>query len=66
MQSYKNGYSKISGEDPNADGYFQNVERVLAKQKNLRGEVDITEDEIIESETEEGTGSGVEGRDEKE
>jgi len=66
LKYYKNGYSKISGEDPNADGYFQNVERVLAKQKNLRGEVDITEDEIIESETEEGTGSGVEGRDENE
>jgi len=66
LKYYKNGYSKISGEDPNADGYFQNVERVLAKQKSLRGEVDTIEDEIIESETEEGTGSGVEGSDEKE
>lgn len=66
LKYYKNGYSKISGEDPNADGYFQNVERVLAKQKSLRGEVDINEDEIIESETEEGTGSGVEGSDEGE
>ncbi|MDX5585898.1 MAG: alpha/beta hydrolase-fold protein [Aureibaculum sp.] len=66
LKYYKNGYSKISGEDPNADGYFQNVERVLAKQKSLRGEVDTIEDEIIESENEEGTGSGVEGSDEKE
>ena len=66
LKYYKNGYSKISGEDPNADGYFQNVERVLAKQKSLRGEVDINEDEIIENETEEGTGSGVEGSDEGE
>ena len=66
LKYYKNGYSKISGEDPNADGYFQNVERVLAKQKSLRGEVDITEDEIIENETEEGTGSGAEGSDERE
>ena len=66
LKYYKNGYSKISGEDPNADGYFQNVERVLAKQKSLRGEVDINEDEIIESETEEGTGSGAEGSDEGE
>jgi len=63
LKYYKNGYSKISGEDPNADGYFQNVERVLAKQKSLRGEVDNTEDEIIESENEEGTSSGVEGSD---
>ena len=63
LKYYKNGYSKISGEDPNADGYFQNVERVLAKQKSLRGEVDTNEDEIIESENEEGTGSGVEGSD---
>ncbi len=66
LKYYKNGYSKISGEDPNADGYFQNVERVLAKQKSLRGEVDTIEDEIIESENEEGTGSGVEGSDESE
>ena len=66
LKYYKNGYSKISGEDPNADGYFQNVERVLAKQKSLRGEVDTFEDEIIESENEEGTGSGVEGSDEGE
>jgi predicted alpha/beta superfamily hydrolase len=66
LKYYKNGYSKISGEDPNADGYFQNVERVLAKQKSLRGEVDIDEDEIIENETEEGTGSGAEGSDEGE
>lgn len=66
LKYYKNGYSKISGEDPNADGYFQNVERVLAKQKSLRGEVDTFEDEIIESENEEGTGSGVEGSDESE
>ncbi len=61
LKYYKNGYSKISGEDPNADGYFQNVERVLAKQKSLRGDVDTNEVEYIESETEEGTGSGAEG-----
>lgn len=48
LKYYKNGYSKISGEDPNADGYFQNVERILAKQKSLRGEVDEFEGEGIE------------------
>ena len=55
------GYSKISGEDPNAEGYFQNVERVLAKQKSLRGHVDDLEDDGVEYEEEtgeEGTGEG--------
>ena len=70
LKYYKNGYSKISGEDPNADGYFQNVERVLAKQKSLRGEVETNENEVIEGgiegETEEGTGSGIEGSSEEE
>lgn len=61
LKYYKNGYAKISGEDPNGDGYYQNVERVLAKQKSLRGDVD--ENEGIENETEEttseeGTGEG--------
>ena len=63
LKYYKNGYSKISGEDPNADGYFQNVERVLAKQKSLKGRVDDREDDGSEYETEdvkgeEGTGEG--------
>lgn len=56
LKYYKNGYSKISGEDPNADGYFQNVERVLAKQKSLRGQVDDLEDDGNEYETEKETG----------
>jgi len=66
LKYYKNGYSKISGEDPNADGYFQNVERILAKQKSLKGDVDINEDEGIEGETEEGNGTGIEGSSEEE
>jgi len=33
LKYYKNGFAKISSEDPNSDGYYQNVERVLAKQK---------------------------------
>ncbi|MBT8385067.1 MAG: hypothetical protein KJO83_05070 [Bacteroidia bacterium] len=56
LKYYKNGYAKISAEDPNGDGYYQNVERVLAKQKSIRGE-DEMEDEFIE-ESEEGTGEG--------
>ncbi len=37
LKYYKNGFAKISSEDPNSDGYYQNVERVLAKQKSLNG-----------------------------
>lgn len=52
LKYYKNGYAKISSEDPNADGYYQNVERILAKQKSLKVGL---EEEIIDenSETEE-------------
>lgn len=58
LKYYKNGFAKISSEDPNSDGYFQNVERVLAKQKSLdNGEVPEDEfeqeEEIIENEGEE-------------
>lgn len=56
LKYYKNGYAKISADDPNGDGYYQNVERVLAKQKSIRGE-DEMEDEFIE-EGEQGTGEG--------
>lgn len=59
LKYYKNGFAKISSEDPNSDGYYQNVERVLAKQKSLNnGELpeEELEEEIIESEEGEGTG----------
>ena len=56
LKYYKNGYSKISGEDPNAEGYFQNVERILAKQRSLKG-IDNVYDEF-ESEGEESAGEG--------
>ena len=36
LKYYKNGFAKISSEDPNSDGYYQNVERVLAKQKTFK------------------------------
>ena len=29
LKYYKNGYVKISDDNPNKDGYYQNVERVL-------------------------------------
>ena len=53
LKYYKNGYAKISAEDPNGDGYFQNVERVLAKTKQLKEPVEeevIEEDEVTETE----------------
>ena len=54
LKYYKNGYAKISAEDPNGDGYFQNVERVLAKQKSLNQDIEEPEEEGEDSE---GTGS---------
>ena len=51
LRYYKNGYAKISSDDPNADGYYQNVERVLAKTKKKNQPID---DEIEESDSEEG------------
>lgn len=50
LKYYKNGYAKISSNDPNADGYYQNVERVLAKTKKRDTPID---DEISEEETKE-------------
>ncbi len=41
LKYYKNGYAKIKNDDPNKDGYYQNVERVLAlreAQKNPKEE----------------------------
>lgn len=34
LKYYKNGYTKIDDDDPNKDGYYQNVERVLALRKS--------------------------------
>jgi len=31
IKYYKNGYMKLPEDDPNADGYYQNIERVLQK-----------------------------------
>lgn len=54
LKFYKNGYAKISSDDPNADGYYQNVERILAKVKKRNEPIDdeleetTTEDEEVE------------------
>ena len=31
LKYYKNGYMKLAGNDPNLDGYYENIERVLKK-----------------------------------
>ncbi len=60
LKYYKNGYAKISSDDPNADGYYQNVERVMAKTKAKKKqyEEEYTEDELPSEEESEGEGEG--------
>ena len=33
LKHYKNGYAKIGSDNPNSDGYYANIERVLEKQR---------------------------------
>ncbi len=48
LKYYKNGFTKIASDDPNKEGYYQNVERVLALRK--RGNVEEPEEEAPEDE----------------
>ncbi len=55
LKYYKNGYAKISSDDPNKDGYYQNVERVLAlrkAQKNPKEETNEDNEEEDEDNNE--------------
>ena len=36
LKHYKNGYAKIGSDNPNSDGYYANIERVLEKQRAER------------------------------
>lgn len=52
LKHYKNGYAKIGSDNPNSDGYYANIERVLEKQRAERlgfnaGE-EIPEEELPE------------------
>lgn len=47
LKHYKNGYAKIGSDNPNSDGYYANIERVLEKQRAERLGY-TTEEEIIE------------------
>lgn len=40
LKYYKNGYAKIDADDPNKDGYYQNVERILALRKAQKNPVE--------------------------
>ena len=54
LKHYKNGYAKIGSDNPNSDGYYANIERVLEKQRADRlgySEGDeIPEEEGVENE----------------
>ena len=56
LKYYKNGYAKIDADDPNKDGYYQNVERVLAlreAQKNPPKEEENVDEPEDDSQKEE-------------
>jgi len=49
LKYYKNGYAKINADNPNADAYYANIERVLDKQRAEKLGYPVGE-EIIEEE----------------
>jgi len=52
LKYYKNGYTKIADDDPNKDGYYQNVERILNIRKygNPDDQEENEEEDIKEEE----------------
>ena len=55
LKYYKNGYAKISSDDPNKDGYYQNVERVLALRKAQKNPKEETNEDNEENNNNENT-----------
>ena len=55
LKYYKNGFTKIAADDPNKDGYYQNVERVLELRKRGNIEEEIDEEELNEEDNEKET-----------
>ena len=49
LKHYKNGYAKIGSDNPNSDGYYSNIERVLEKQRAERLGYNTEEETIEES-----------------
>jgi len=50
LKYYKNGFTKIAEDDPNKEGYYQNVERVLSLRKRGNVEEEVPEEETPEEE----------------
>lgn len=50
LKHYKNGYAKIGSDNPNSDGYYANIERVLEKQRAER--LGYYEEEVPDGELE--------------
>ena len=53
LKHYKNGYAKIGSDNPNSDGYYANIERILDKQRAERlgytdGEEPLPEENEVE------------------
>jgi len=57
LKYYKNGYAKIGSDNPNADAYYENIERVLDKQRSEKLGFPVGE-ENIEEETDEKNDEG--------
>jgi len=59
LRYYKNGFSKLSSEDPNSNGYYKNVERVISKQRAIKaGGGEILETPSEQESYDEGTSEG--------
>lgn len=54
LKHYKNGYAKIGADNPNGDGYYANIERVLEKQRADRLGLNSGEELPEEEEPEQG------------
>ena len=48
LKYYKNGYAKIGSDNPNADAYYENIERVLDKQRSEKLGYPVGEENIEE------------------
>jgi predicted alpha/beta superfamily hydrolase len=50
LKYYKNGYAKIGSDNPNGDGYYANIERVLDKQRAEKLGYPVGDDSLEETE----------------
>ncbi len=52
LRYYKTGYMKLPKGDPDSDGYYKNIERVVAKRNGTYIDPDAEPEEVIEDDTE--------------